>query len=400
MLRSIFDGRLKLESLGAAEVDAGIAQFGSAVQLDPTFAGGYVGLANAKFWKYELTRSGFQPDAALAAAIQDARQAVLLASSLAEAHATLSYLLTAAGRSDDARTAALRAVALQPEFWAHHFRLGHATWGDERLRALARCLELYPAFAFAHFEMAMVHVVCGRLDVARGALREGTAIEARQGDAASAAASAGAERRQRFPANGLHWMLGAIALSQGDVPTAVAECNAELAAAGGSLYAREFSVAALNTSGFALILGRAADGARDASADGRDSEVDSAVDYAAEMFRQSLAINDEQVRPHLGLAQVARLRDRSDDTLQEMALAQRGVTQLRSGGRSVESLTMEAALQLANDQQDSALETLMRVLEEPSPQAGWSIPIDPLFASLRRMPGFEKISRRLAMRAE
>ena len=119
------------------------------MQLDPTFAGGYIGLANAKFWKYELTRSRFQPDSALlAAAIQDARQPLLLAPSLAEAHGTLSYLLTASGRWDEARAAARRAVTLQPEFSAHHFRLGHATWSDERLRALANCLGMRSAVFF------------------------------------------------------------------------------------------------------------------------------------------------------------------------------------------------------------------------------------------------------------
>ena len=49
---------------GAADIDAAVAQFGPAVQLEPTFGGGYIGLANAKFWKYELTGSRFQPDSA------------------------------------------------------------------------------------------------------------------------------------------------------------------------------------------------------------------------------------------------------------------------------------------------------------------------------------------------
>ncbi len=370
VLRSIFEGRLKLESLGAADIDAAIAQFGRAVQLDPTFAGGYIGLANAKFWKYELTRSHFQPDSALlAAAIQDGRQAVLLAPSFAEAHGTLSYLLTASGRWDEARAAARRAVTLQPEFWAHHFRLGHATWGAERLRALANCLELYPAFGFAHFEMAMVHVARHALDVARGVLREGAAIEARLGDG-----------ERRFPANGLHWMLGAIALSQGDSATAVAECDRELAGAGRSLYAREFSVAALNVRGFALLMDRD-------------------VDQAAETFQQSLAIDAEQVRPHIGLIQVARVRGQTGQSSEEHALAERAVTHLHRGGRAVEALIMEAALHVVESHQSRALATLVRVFEEAAPWAGWSIPIDPLFSSLRPLPEYESISRTLASRA-
>jgi hypothetical protein len=209
---------LKLESLSPADIDSAVVQFARAVELDPTFAGGYVGLATAKFWKYESTRSGFQPDTGLlAAAVRDARQAVALAPAFAEAHATLSYLLTASGRFDEAHAAARRAVALQPEWWAHHFRLGHATWGASRLRALGQCLELYPEFAFAHYEMAMVHVARQAFDVAGNVLREGMAIQERVGT-----------QERRFPANGLHWMLGAIALRQGDTAVAVAECDREL----------------------------------------------------------------------------------------------------------------------------------------------------------------------------
>ena len=139
-------------------------------------------------------------------------------------------------------------------------------------------------------------------------------------------------------------------------------------------------MAALNTRGFALL-------------------ADGAVDRAAETFQQSIAIGDEQVRPHIGLAQVARLRGRTDEWNQEREFAQRGVTQLRCGGRSVEAQTLEAALQVLEDRPSSALATLSRLLEEPAPSAGWSIPIDPLFRSLRRLPEYVSISRTLAWRA-
>src|SRR5204863_10023428 len=38
VLRSVFDGRLKLESLGTADIDSAIVQFVHAVELDPAFA--------------------------------------------------------------------------------------------------------------------------------------------------------------------------------------------------------------------------------------------------------------------------------------------------------------------------------------------------------------------------
>jgi len=370
VLRSIFDGRLKLESLSAVEIDSAISQFGRAVELDPTFAGGYVGLGTAKFWKYELTRSGFEPDTRLlAAAVRDARQAVALAPSFAEAHATLSYLLTASGRFDEAHVAAQRAVALQPEWWAHHFRLGHATWGPGRLRALAHCLELYPAFAFAHYEMAMVHVARHAFDVAADVLREGVAIEER---------ASGHERR--FPANGLHWMLGAIALRHMDTGAAIVACDRELASGGRSLYAREFSLAALNTRGFALVSARA-------------------LDRAMDTFQQSLAIADEQVRPHIGLALVARLRADISESASERESARRGVARLHRGGRAIEALTIEAGLQTLDGAPATACDTLARVFDGPGRSAGWSIPIDPLFASLRTLSAYERLERTIAARA-
>ena len=367
-LRSIFDGRLKLESLGAAEIDAAIVHFARAVELEPAFAEGYVGLANAKFWKYESTRCRFQPDGALlAAAIQDARQAVLLAPSFAEAQATLSYLLAASARWDDARAAAQRAVTLRPEFWGHHFRLGHASWGDEALRSLKRSVELYPAFAFAHFEMAIVHVARGALDVARGVLREGIAIQSRLD-----------EGEHRFPSNGLHWLLGTIALSQGDTAGAVQECDLEAARAGRSLYGREFSAAALTLRGFAQLAAHDLDG-------------------AAATFRRSLDRDIEQVRPCIGLAQIARLCGR--DTNASLASARHGVTQLHCGGRSTEALTMTAGVDVVEGREDRALVTFERLLGEPAPWAGWSISIDPLFAALRHLQAFQGIVHTVATRA-
>lgn len=151
-LRAASEGRLKLEALDPAEVEAAIESFNHAVALDPAFAAAYVGRANARFWKYEQTKYGYRPNAALlAAGINDARHGIVLAPEYAEAHATLAYLLAATGRSDESRAAARTAITLEPTQWRHHFRLGHASWGQTRLDALRRCLQLYRSFRFAHF---------------------------------------------------------------------------------------------------------------------------------------------------------------------------------------------------------------------------------------------------------
>ena len=66
-------------------------------------------------------------------------------------------------------------------------------------------MELYPDFPFAHFEAAMVYIARGALDRAESVLREGTIVQDRQ-----------AHLRQRYPAKGLHWLLGLVRLAQGD----------------------------------------------------------------------------------------------------------------------------------------------------------------------------------------
>ena len=195
-LRAVTEGRLQLEALDHSAVDSALENFDRAITLDPSFAGGYVGRANARFWQYERGRFGYRPDAALlASAIGDARRGITLAPEFAEAHATLAYLLTASMRTDEARAAAQRAIALEPKHWSHHFRLGNAEWGTTRLDALRQCLELYPAFPFAHFQMAMVHVARRDLETASQVLEEGIAVL--EGEEAA---------RSRFPANGLYWL--------------------------------------------------------------------------------------------------------------------------------------------------------------------------------------------------
>ena len=186
------EGRVRLESLDAAVVPAAIADFERAIALDPRYAAAHVGLANARFWQYQMSRARNQPDGALLArAIDHVRRAIELERDLADAHATLSFLLVSAGRSAEALAAARRAVALEPGYWGNQFRLAHAAWGEERLQALGRAMELYPDFPFAHFEAAMVHIARGTLDRAEPVLREGTIVQDRQANLQAALSGEG-----------------------------------------------------------------------------------------------------------------------------------------------------------------------------------------------------------------
>ena len=372
VLRAVTEGRLQLEALDTSNMDAAVENFDRAIRLDPGFAGGYVGRANARFWQYERGRFGYRPDSALlAAAVNDARRGIELAPEFAEAHATLAYLLTASGRTDEARAAAREAIALEPKHWSHHFRLGHAAWGEVRLDALRRCLQLYPAFPFAHFQMAMVYVARRELDTAARVLEEGIAVL--EGTEAT---------RSRFPANGLYWLLGSIRLIHDDVVGALAAFEAELHLSGSTLYASEFSVAALNGRGFALLSA------------GR-------LDEAEQALHHSLAIHREQARAHLGLVVVAHRRQHTAGATEALAQAHDATEQLRLGGRTIEAALMAAGAQVVEHRHGEAAGMLGRVLTEtPTGAAGWSIPIDPLFKGLTAVAAFGQVLSRLAERAE
>ncbi len=369
--RAFTEGRVRLESLDAAHVAGAIADFERALALDPRYAAAYVGLANAHFWQYEMSRARNGPDGALLArAIDHVRRAIELERDLADAHATLAFLLVGAGRAADARAAARRAVALEPEYWGNQFRLAHAAWGDERLQAVARTVELYPDFPFAHFEGAMVHIARGALDHAESTLREGTIVQDRQ-----------AHLRQRYPAKGLHWLLGLVRLARRDAAEALREFDKEIASGPGQLYAAEFAMNAHDGAGFALLAGGHA-----AAAAGR--------------FREALRLFPDHARSLAGLG--AALAGTKEAAAADEALDRAGeaIEALRRGGRGGEALLAEALLHAVRGKPAEAVAALQHLLEKADlPFAGWTIPVEPLLGRISDAPGFTALLARLAARA-
>jgi DNA-binding winged helix-turn-helix (wHTH) protein/tetratricopeptide (TPR) repeat protein len=368
--KAFTEGRVRLESLDASLVPGAILDFERAVVLDPRYALAHVGLANARFWQYEMSRARNQPDAALLArAIDHVQRAIDLDRDLADAHATYAFLLVSAGRFNEARSAARRAVALEPGYWGNQFRLAHAEWGEDRLKALARAMELNQDFPFAHFEAAMVHIARGALDRAESVLREGTIVQDRQ-----------ANLRQRYPAKGLHWLLGLVRLAQKDVKEACAEFEREIAVGPTQLYAAEFAMNAYDGLGFAAL-------AKDPS-------------QAVRMFRRALELYPEHARSLVGLG--AALAGTGDKRAADAAFthAATAIEGLRQGGRASEATLAEAFMQAVRGRGDEAVGVLKRLVDRPEqPFTGWTLPIEPLVASLRQRADFQGVLATLARHA-
>ncbi|HEX6973848.1 MAG TPA: winged helix-turn-helix domain-containing protein [Vicinamibacterales bacterium] len=365
------EGRVRLEALDATLVPGAIADFERAVALDGRYALAHVGLANARFWQYELSRARNQPDAALLArAIDHVRRAIELERDLAEAHATLAFLLVSAGRAGEAVAAARRAVSLEPAYWGHHFRHGHAAWGEERLHALGHAMELYPEFPFAHFEVSMVHIARGALDRAESVLREGTIVQDRQ-----------AHLRQRYPGKGLHWLLGLVRLAQGDPAEALAEFEREITIGPSQLYAAEFNMNAHDGAGFAALrTGHAADAVRH--------------------FNKALELYPEHARSLVGLGAALTAHGNHANAADAFARATVAIEALRRGGRSSEATLAEAFLHGANGREAQAVSAVQSLLNAPGlPFTGWTVPIEPLLEPIRTTPGFRAALTTLADRA-
>jgi DNA-binding winged helix-turn-helix (wHTH) protein/tetratricopeptide (TPR) repeat protein len=365
------EGRVRLESLDASLVPGAVADFERAIALDPRYGAAHVGLGNARFWQYEMSRARNHPDGALLArAIDHVRKAIELERDLADGYATLAFLLVSAGRSAEALAAARRAVALEPGYWGNQFRLAHAAWGEERLQAIARSMELYPDFPFAHFEAAMVHIARGTLDRAESTLREGTIVQDRQ-----------ANLKQRYPAKGLHWLLGLVRLARGDAAEAVLEFDRELAPGGGQLYGPEFAMNAHDGAGFALLW------TGDAGA-------------AVGRFRKALELFPEHARSLVGLGAALAADGEAVAADSAFARASASIDALRRGSRSSEAALVEAFHHAVRGKQDDAIASLQRLLDKADmPFIGWTIPVEPLLERLRGTPAFQGILARLAERA-
>lgn len=369
--RAYTEGWLKIETLNTELVPAAISDFERAILADAQFAQAFAGLANAEFVAYEMTRQTAEPDRdALRAGIEHAEHAIQLAPELAEAHATLSFLLTSAARYGEAHAAARRAVAIEPESWRHQYRLGHAAWGAARLRALERAVALYPQFAYAKLEMAMVHIARGQLDTAEALVRQGAAAQDMQTTTGN-----------RFPGVGFHWLLGALHAATGRPEEALAELQKELDRIDRRrLYGPEYAVVTLYWRGHALLsLERA--------------------DEALVAFREIDTWIAGHPRGPLGEADaLGRLGD-SRGAAAAAERAGRAIEHFASTDRPSDACLMRAIEAASAGDTKEAVGALDAMLSQPVWATGWTIPLEPAFRSLYASAGFSRLLTRLAEHA-
>lgn len=369
--RALTEGWLELETLDLRNIPRAIRNFDRAVTLDPRYAPAYTGLASAQLAAYEATRSDNVPARDLLdTAIRHARHAVALDTELAESHATLAFILVSATETAEANRAARRAVALEPSNWRHFFRLGHASWGEARLRAADKTLALYPDFAFGHFQIAMVHVARGDLRDAETVLRQGAAVQDRQ-----------IGRGERYPALGLHWLLGLVRLACHDVEEALHELERERALAEPHrLYGREFQMNALCATGACLLhLDRASE--------------------AADAFRQALGIYPNHAQSHLGLSLALRAQGATGDA---RATYRRlpAILDVLAGSRPIEAALVRSQMLFAEGDSAAGSAMLCTLLDEAPPGfAAWTVPVEPFLSESADGQALAPVMARLAERA-
>jgi tetratricopeptide (TPR) repeat protein len=370
--RALTEGRLKLESLDLTVVPDAIRDFDRALTLDPRYALAYAGLADARFWLYEASRMRNKPDHdELRLAIGHARRAIELDPGIGDAHASLALFLMAAGETREAVECGRRAVALEPNDWRHHFRLGVAAWGAERVASLAEVERRYPEFAHSYFSTAMVLVARGELHEAAVALERGLARE----DTGKAGPS-------RYPAFGLHWLLGMTRWAAGDDRVvARQQLDVELVPRGDALYSAEYAMNAYDGLGFLAL------------AEGRFADAD-------DMFSRALAAYPDHARSLIGRAVAARERKDPARAAAFMAHADRSIQEMVASGRAIEAAMARAYWLVASGEPKAACETLVTMLDAAPPgTAGWTLPVEPWLAPIRDTPACQRVFATLAARA-
>jgi DNA-binding winged helix-turn-helix (wHTH) protein len=337
-------GRLALESLDPARLDAAAAAMDAAVASMPDYAPAHAGAANARVIAFELTRTANQPDVALLrAALSSAQRAVAIDGRLGEGWAVLGHAQSLAGLTEDAQASLRHALALEPDNWRHHVRLAMASWGEPRLRAADRALALWPSCAAAHLLSGMVYVARGAWSRAESVAATGATLQDAQASQAV------------LPVAGLHWLRGLALVGQRRYAEALDAFVEEDAHAGHGVYAAESRWLATSSRGCLLVhAGR--------------------LDEARIAFETAAVHNRGAARSVLGLHLVSR----ADRASLDAALGE-----LRGGPKRLDAVLVEAAAEAWSGRIPEAIARLRASLDAAPPgAAAWNLHADPMFLPL------------------
>jgi adenylate cyclase len=131
-------GRQLAHQVRRESYQGAIRMYERAVEIDPTYARAYAGIADCHAWihmYYEAT------DETLRRADAASRRALELDSGSAEAHASRGFALSLSRRYEEARAELATAVALSPGLFEAHYLFGRVCWAEGRLEEAARHFE-------------------------------------------------------------------------------------------------------------------------------------------------------------------------------------------------------------------------------------------------------------------
>jgi tetratricopeptide (TPR) repeat protein len=179
-------------------------------------------------------------------------------------------------------------------------------------------------------------------------------------------------RGERYPALGLHWLLGLVRLAQDDCAEALDEFDRERALAQPHrLYGREYTMYSLLGRGSALFRS----GRREA---------------AAAAFQEALSLYPRHPLALVGSAV---------STGASFAAAEAAITDM-TRSKPVQAGIARAALLASRGEADGAAAALDAVLNQAPPGfAGWQVPVLPLFRQVADTPPVKAALKHLADRA-
>jgi DNA-binding winged helix-turn-helix (wHTH) protein len=359
--RAWIEGRAALESLIAERVFAARTTFEELVAHQPDDPLVHVGLATACVLQFETTRADLEPRVeALPVAAAHAHEACRLNPNLAEAWATLGFVLERTGDRMDALAALQRAVSLEPDNWLHWFRQAAGNWGRARVHAARSTLAEYPGFPLARLLVATVKVARGAFDAAEGELN-------------AAVATIAADRRpSAFSPVAIHWLRGLLCLARGTDDVAMAAFDDELAAEPrGHLYAKECCASTWYAIGTRHL--RRGDAGR-----------------ARAAFTEAIARVPRHAMAH---AAMAILDGDADRLAARLPSAEGSVL-------TVDAAMAQAACLVAQRNAPAAARVVDQALiVAPPGNAGWLVPLDPLLDVRRAPDAWAPVLQRLRDRA-